>query len=190
MSKRMRIIGGALRGLKLVSWKSSAKFNIRPMTDSARETLFNVLQSHLHKDVLFLDLFSGSGSLSMEAISRYVREAHAVESHKLSIEIIKKNRKLLIQPKKLVIHQKDVFHFLKEARLGPFHVIVADPPFPLQWGEKILEAMVNSHLYVRGTIFIIETGRDEKLKESYSCFHLFSKKDFNDKKMWFYEVRE
>ena len=186
----MRIIGGSLKGLHLASWKSSETFNIRPMTDGARETLFNVLQSHLNKEVLFLDLFSGSGSLSMEALSRGVREAHAVESHRLSIEIIKKNKQLLIQPKKLIIHKKEVFYFLKNSRLGPFHIIVADPPFPLKYGEKILEALVKSHLYVIGTIFIVETGRNEELKENYSCFYLFSKKDFNDKKIWFYEVRK
>ena len=186
----MRIIGGSLGGLKLASWKSSEKFNIRPMTDSARETLFNVLQPYLHKDVLFLDLFSGSGSLSMEAISRGVREAHCVESHNLSIEIIKKNKQLLARPKKLIIHRKDVFHFLKDSRVGPFHIIVADPPFPLHWGEKILEAIVKSHLYIIGTIFIVETSKNEELKESYSCFYLFSKKDFSDKKMWFYEAKK
>ncbi len=186
----MRVIGGLLKSLKLVSWKSSEKFNIRPMTDSARETLFNVLQPYLNKNVLFLDLFSGSGSVSMEALSRGVRESHAVESHKLSIDIIKRNRQLLIHPKKLIIHQKDVFQFLKTSRLEPFHIIIADPPFPLKWGDKILEAVVNSHLYIVGTLFVVETSRDEELKENYSCFHLFSKKDFNDKKIWFYKVKK
>ncbi|MGI9548629.1 MAG: 16S rRNA (guanine(966)-N(2))-methyltransferase RsmD [Bdellovibrionales bacterium] len=186
----MRVIAGALKGLKLVSWKSSERFSIRPMTDRVKETVFNVLQAYFNKDVLFLDLFSGTGSLSMEALSRGAKEAHAVEMSKHSIKIIKENQKKLKNPRQLMVHKSDVFDFLKKSRLGPFHIIIADPPFPLECGEKILETLVSSHLYIVGTIFVLETSDKENLKDRYSCFYLFSKKDFNDKKIWFYEARK
>jgi len=185
----MRIIGGTLKGLQLVTWKESKKFPIRPMTDGVRETVFNVLQPYWNQEILFLDLFSGSGSISMEALSRGAKEVHSVEYYKLPIDIIKRNQRLLKSAKKWIIHQKDVFKFLKISRQGPFHIIIADPPFALKYGEKILQALVVSHLYMLGTIVVLETHKEESLKENYSCFYLFSKKAFSDKIIWFYEVR-
>ena len=184
----MRIIGGFLKGIRLAGFKKNS--NLRPMTDKVKESTFNVLSPFFHRDVLFLDLFSGTGSLSLEALSRGAAEAHAVEAHYQAIQVIKKNRAVLKNPKKLVIHKRNVFSFISSSREGPFHIIIADPPFVLNAGEKILEALVKSGLYIVGSIIVIETGGRETLKESYSCFHLFSRKDFSDKKTWFYEVKK
>lgn len=185
----MRIISGRLKGLTLASWKPSSSFSIRPMTDRVKESLFNVLAPYLHEEVWFLDLFSGTGSLSLEALSRGAYTSHGVESHPRSVEIMKKNQKLLPQPQKMVIHKQDVFAFLKHARKGPFHIIVADPPFGLKIGEKIMQALVESHVYIMNTVVVIETGVGEHLKNTYGNFYLFSLKDFNDKKLWFYQAK-
>ena len=185
----MRIISGTLKGRRITGFNPRRHSHIRPMTDRVKESLFGVLNPFLRKETLFLDLFAGTGNLSFEALSRGSRQAHAVESHPQSLSIIRKNLSLLNNPKKLVIHKKDVFSFLKSSREGPFHIAVADPPFSLKASEVIVENFVKSHLYIKGSVFVIETSPKEKLKDKYFCFQLFSMRDFYDKKVWFYEAR-
>lgn len=186
----MRIISGTLKGRKLNSW--NRQLPVRPMTDKIKETVFNVLSPYFCEDCLFLDLFSGTGSLALEALSRGAKQAHAVEKHPLCIEIIKQNSKILPDNKKLVLHKKNVFSFLRQARKSkrkPFDIIVADPPFAINAGEIIMKNLQNSSLTAKGTIVVVETGGKEDLKNSYQDFYLFSKKTFNDKRVWFYEFR-
>ena len=192
----MRIISGSLKGRKLSAWKG--KLPVRPMTDRIKESLFNVLTPYFFEDCLFLDLFSGTGSLAIEALSRGAKQAHAVENHPLCIKLIKKNSKILPDPKKLILHKKNVFSFLKQAEksnlekplnIKPFDIIVADPPFALNAGKSIMERLQDSFFTSRGAIIVIETGKGEDLKSNYQGFYLFSKKKFSDKKVWFYEFQ-
>ena len=185
----MRIISGSLKGCRIRGFHPRRHSFIRPMSDRVKESLFGILTPFLNKDTLFLDLFSGTGSLSFEALSRGVRQAHAVESHPQALHIIEKNKALLKKSEKLICHKRDVFSFLKSSREGPFHITVADPPFSLKAGEALLNSFVESHLYMKESIFAIETGPKEKLKDTYFCFQLFSMRDFCDKKIWLYEVR-
>ena len=186
----MRIISGSLKGCRITGFSPRRHNFIRPMADRVKESLFGVLTPFLNENTLFLDLFSGTGNLSFEALSRGVQQAHAVESHPQALRIIEKNKALLNNPRKLICYKRDVFSFLKSSREGPFHITVADPPFSLEAGELLMEGFTRSHLYMRGSIFVIETGPKEKLKDNYFCFQLFSMRDFCDKKVWFYEARQ
>ena len=192
----MRIISGTLKGRKLGLW--GKKLPVRPMTDMVKETVFNVLTPYFFEDCLFLDLFSGTGNLALEALSRGARQAHVVEKHPLCIKMIQKNSQLLDDNVKLIVHKKDVFFFLKQAlktgnkkqlESSPFDIIVADPPFAIHAGHSIMENLQNSFLAKKGTVVVIETGNKENLKNSYSSSYLFSKKTFGDKKVWFYEFQ-
>ena len=159
------------------------------MTDRVKESLFAVLIPFFHEDLRFLDLFSGTGSLSLEALSRGAREAHAVESHPRSLEIIKKNRQILSCPENLILHKRKVFSFLRDFKGTPFDIIVADPPFSLNIGHSLLEKLSNCDLCTNETIIAIETGKKETLQEPYNHLNLFSKKTFGDKQVRFYEFR-
>ena len=194
----MRIISGTLKGRKLKPWK--AEIPVRPMTDRIKETIFNVLAPYFSENCLFLDLFSGTGNLALEALSRGAGQAHAVEKHPLCLKIIKQNSKILTDSTKLILHKTDVFSFLKQAEKQSsnlalkgkpiqkaFDIITADPPFNLKAGKKIMENLQNSPLTAKGTIIVIETSWKEELKNTYQDFYLFSQKIFNDKKVWFYE---
>lgn len=193
----MRIISGTLKGRKLCSWKKGIP--LRPMTDRVKESVFNVLSPYFFEGCLFLDLFSGTGNLALEALSRGAESAHAVEKNPLCIKLIKKNAQMLKDPKKLIVHKKDVFSFLKQTgdksqwkrnqKIKPFDIITADPPFAIQGGENIMLALKNSCFSAKGTVVLIETGQNENLRNKYSDFYLFSKKTFNDKKVWFYEFQ-
>jgi len=107
----MRVIAGEYKGRKLASWNQ--KLPIRPMTDRVKETVFNVLSPYFFEHSKVLDLFSGTGSLSVEAFSRGAGEVHAVEKHSLCVQLILKNTDFIKAPKKFIIHRKNVFSLLK-----------------------------------------------------------------------------
>ena len=225
----MKVLAGSLKGRKL--YPRGRKIPARPISAKAKETAFNVLSPFFSEDFRFLDLFAGTGGLSIEALSRGAKEAHAVENHPLCLKIIRQNAGLLPHPKKLVLHKKNVFSLLRQTQklegdddetqgieqkspeeqatikfskrsriaqksasafMGlahPFDIIVADPPFALRAGDRILSALQESCLIKKGTAVFIETGAQEELKKNYQGLCLFSVKLFSDKKLWFYEQR-
>ena len=83
----MRIISGTYRGLRLATLKGG---NLRPTSDQLRETLFNVLGSEV-KGRAFLDAYSGTGAVGIEALSRGASEVVFVEHHRPTADLIRKN---------------------------------------------------------------------------------------------------
>ena len=83
----MRIIAGKARGTKLYTLEG---MTTRPTLDKVRESLFNIIQNQI-QDSIFLDLFSGSGAVGLEAVSRGAKKAILCDNSKQAIEIIKKN---------------------------------------------------------------------------------------------------
>ena len=112
-----------------------------------------------------------------------------MEFHPRSLEIIKKNRQILSHPESLILHKRKVFPFLRDFKGDPFDIIVADPPFSLNIGHSLLEKLSESDLCTHETLIAIETGKRETLQEQYNHLTLFSKKNFGDKQVRFYEFQ-
>lgn len=123
----MRVISGSARGLKL---KSPEGLNTRPTTDRIKESLFNIISPYLY-NCSFLDLFSGSGAIGIEALSRGAKDATFVEFNINSIEIIKQNINLSKFKEKSTIYNLDVVEAINI--LGnnnkKFDIIFLDPPY-------------------------------------------------------------
>ena len=83
----MRVIAGIARGMKL---KTPEGMDTRPTQDRIKETLFNMLQTYL-ADCVFVDLFSGSGGIGIEALSRGARKAYFVENAKEALACVEAN---------------------------------------------------------------------------------------------------
>ena len=83
----MRIISGKARGTKLYTLEGE---NTRPTLDRVKESIFNIIQNEIQETV-FLDLFSGSGAIGLEAISRGAQKSILCDKSKEAIEIINKN---------------------------------------------------------------------------------------------------
>jgi 16S rRNA (guanine966-N2)-methyltransferase len=127
----MKIIAGSYRGRRIFSSKDNS---IRPTTNRIKESIFNILQDFcMNKDVL--DLFSGSGNLGLEALSRGAKKIVFIEKSSKSIDIIKKNIEYLkIDHNIIRIIKKDAITFCNETH-DRFDLIMLDPPFyypPLQ----------------------------------------------------------
>ena len=182
----MRIIAGQFKGQKLCDF--SAPF-IRPMTDRVKTSLFDTLISHnyLTSSKRVLDLFSGTGNLSFEALSRGAKEVCLVEKSKKAIFIIKKNKAKLKINFKLKIYNQDVFCFLSAYKGPAFDLILADPPFKEHYGQKIVSSLATSLAVTKGTNLFMELSKQEGLPKNTSHYSLMSQKKFGDKVLLFYQ---
>ena len=172
----MRVIGGVYGGRKLSSFQAS---HIRPTTDQVKESLFNKIQFSI-EGAFVLDLFSGTGNLAIEALSRGACQVIAVESHPHSIRIINQNREKLAIGEELKVLKSDVFKFLKKTQTC-FRIILIDPPFTEKIADRVLEALSESRCVNTHTEIFIESSTREVIKQNYSCFHEKFKKSYGDK---------
>ncbi len=156
----MRVIGGKYRGKKLIPPKND---DIRPTTDKARESLFNMLQYYIYESS-FLDLFSGSGAVSIEAISRGAKQVTLVEKSRESTKIINANLNLIADEKhKADLRNIDVISFLQTTN-ERFDIIFADPPYAYEKINQIIELISTRKLLADDGIMIIETDKNENLE--------------------------
>lgn len=149
----MRVIAGKARRLQL---KTVPGMETRPTTDRIKETLFNVLQPDL-LECRFLDLFSGSGGIGIEALSRGAASAVFVEKNPKACTCIRENLAFT----KLAEHGKllnmDVLQALRSLEgKGVFDIIFMDPPYEKGLEGQVLEYLTNSSLLDENTQIIIE----------------------------------
>ena len=149
----MRVIGGKYRGKKLIPPKNN---DIRPTTDKAKESLFNMLQSYIFESE-FLDLFSGSGAVSIEAISRGAKRVTMIEKSRASINTINSNEK-----QKTDVKNMDVISFLQTTD-KIFDIIFADPPYAYENINQIIQIVSTRKLLKDEGIMIIETDKNGNL---------------------------
>lgn len=123
----MRVISGSARGLKL---KSPEGLNTRPTADRIKESLFNIISPYIY-DCSFLDLFSGSGSIGIEALSRGAKDATFVDFNKDSINILKQNISLSRLEQKSTVYNLDVSNAINTLSKNnqKFDIIFLDPPY-------------------------------------------------------------
>lgn len=148
----MRIIGGSYKGLKIIP---PTDLPVRPTTDVAKESLFNILQNRLEIDGLqVLDLFSGTGNISLEFASRGAKVV-SVDVHPKCVKFLKqKTQELQIEIETL---QSDVFSFLqKNANLNAYDLIFADPPFDLNRVPELHRLIFDNHWLATYGCLIIE----------------------------------
>ncbi len=175
----MRVIGGKLKGRRLVSFKAD---HIRPTTDRVKETLFNMLAGDI-PGARILDLFAGTGSLSIECVSRGASYVEAVELNKISIKIIKENLSLLKIEKSVQLCHEDVFKYLSSAKGEAFDLVFIDPPFTEKIAHDCMEALAKTKSKVcrSGGVVVIESGRHERIEDEYEPFKLLDRREFGDK---------
>jgi len=179
----VRIISGKYGGRKLVPFEAS---HIRPTTDRVKESLFNKIQFSI-QGAFVLDLFSGTGNLAIEALSRGARQVIAVESHPRSVRIINKNKEKLAIGEELKVLKSDVFEFLEKNQTR-FQIVFIDPPFTEKIADRVLMALSKSQCLDSRTEIFIESSIREVIKRNYSCFCKKFKKNYGDKFLSHYVI--
>lgn len=182
----MRINGGKYKGHHLVPFQAS---HIRPTTDRVKESLFNIWQ-HEVPEARVLDLFCGTGSLGLEALSRGAGEVTFVDKNFKSIEILKKNiQKLKIEePHKIVL--KDALAYAKSFGEQPYDLILIDPPFTEEMAHDVMGAVAASKLFHANTLISIESGRREKITDDYAPLYRYDVREFGDKFLSLFRMKE
>ena len=156
----MRIVSGTHRGRILHPPK---KLPVRPTTDLAKESLFNILNNMIDfENLKILDLFSGTGNISYEFYSRGSKDITCVEQNFRCVKYIKDTVQLLTMPEVKVV-QANVFSFLKNSL--KYDIIFADPPYDIGRYEELTETIINNKLLNQDGILIIEHPKEVYLSQ-------------------------
>ncbi|MBI5464619.1 MAG: 16S rRNA (guanine(966)-N(2))-methyltransferase RsmD [Ignavibacteriales bacterium] len=168
----MRIIAGTMRGRQLVSVRN---LSIRPTTDRAKQTIFDILTNRIDfRGIRVLDLFAGSGSLGLEAISRGAKNATFVENSRNSIEVLKKNIRSLTCEDRCEVAQADVFWYLKHTTRR-FDLVFADPPYKLDAIGSIPTAVAQSSVLAANGYLVMEHSRESVIDLTETQYDILQK---------------
>lgn len=162
----MRVIAGTRRSMPL---KAPVGMDTRPTQDRTKETLFNVLQNEI-PGAEFLDLFAGSGAISIEALSRGASHATLVENNKNAVSCIKDNLKFTKFSDEATLMETDVMVALY--KLGghkEFDIVFMDPPYNLEIEAQVLKTMNNMASVTEYTTVIMEASLKRDLSFVEEC---------------------
>lgn len=183
----MRVISGSARRINLVTPEG---METRPTTDRIKETLFNIINSKLY-DCDFLDLFSGSGAIGIEALSRGAAYAAFVENQKHAMECISKNLEKTRLKNKADVFLLDAISGIRALELKgkAFDYIFMDPPYNKELEKQVLLTLNQSSIVYCNTQIIVEASLDTEfdyLKETRFCIQ--KEKRYKTNKHVFVEV--
>jgi 16S rRNA (guanine966-N2)-methyltransferase len=156
----MRIIAGDFRGRIIESVRD---LSVRPTTDRAKQTIFDILTNRIDFDGrTVLDLFAGSGSLGLEALSRGVKKVTFIDKSRKSLEVLEKNIASLGCEAQCSVYQADVFWYLKNANQS-FDLVFADPPYKLEHIGTIPHAIYGNKIVLHDGYVVMEHSRESAI---------------------------
>ncbi|MGB5420269.1 16S rRNA (guanine(966)-N(2))-methyltransferase RsmD [Algibacter sp.] len=158
----MRIISGLYKSRKIVAPKN---LPVRPTTDMAKESLFNIINNNYYfDDIAVLDLFAGTGNISYEFASRGTENITCVDQDFGCIKFINQTAEAFKMPIQTI--KSDVFKFLEKATLQA-NIIFADPPYSFEDAQfaKIPELIFQNNLLLENGMLIVEHSKHTNLSE-------------------------
>ncbi len=183
----MRIIAGNAKGTRLASL---GKADLRPTLDRVRETVFNILSPRI-PDSVWLDLFAGTGAISLEALSRGAVRAVMVEPDRAAQEIITKNlARCKINENSvqlLKLEAQRALHKL-ESEKGGFDFVYIDPPFKEGHYEPTLTTLAEGQLLRSDAWVLVEHFHKQELEGNYGRLTQFDKRRMGDTTVSFFAL--
>ena len=155
----MRIISGKSRGTKLHSLEGDTT---RPTLDRVKESLFNIIQNDI-EDSTVLDLFSGSGAIGLEFLSRGAKRAVLCDSSKDAIKIIKQNVQKTHFEEKVEVYNMEFTKLVERLQNQKFDIIYIDPPYATDFIKISLEKIIEYELVNENTKIIVETDDETRI---------------------------
>lgn len=155
----MRIISGKARGTKLYTLEG---MNTRPTLDRVKESLFNIIQNDI-EDSTVLDLFSGSGAIGLEFLSRGAKRAVLCDSSKDAIKIIKQNVQKTHFEEKVEVYNMEFTKLVERLQNQKFDIIYIDPPYATDFIKISLEKIIEYELVNENTKIIVETDDETRI---------------------------
>lgn len=177
----MRITGGSLKGRKVDVPKGSLE--IRPAMDSMRESLFAILGDLEGQS--FLDLFSGSGVLALEAASRGAHPVVCVEKDRDKFALLLRN--ISIAERRIECHSMPVERFLLRNKT-PFSIVFLDPPFPYAHRRDLLEKLALGQSLAEDGLVLIHYPREDRLPETIGRMRIEDVREYGRSIVRFYRA--
>lgn len=182
----MRIVGGALKGRVLSSFKG---MSIRPTSDKVREAVFNILP----RDFPFkrvLDLFAGTGAMGIEALSRGAEEAVFIDSDSRAAELVRKNLASCGIAGAGAVYKRGAAGAVRflSGRGAKFDLIFIDPPYASALAEETLKEIDASGLLNEGALVVVETSKRVPLGAKPENLRLTDERRYGDTLVYFFEA--
>ncbi len=174
----MRIISGSCKGRRLYGPQSDG---IRPALDKVKQAVFNILYDV--SDANVLDLFAGTGSVGLEAISRGARQCVFVDAGKEALDLVRKNAALCRFENQSIILKRDIPDGIEDVfrKFGPFDLIFVDPPYDQDLVNPTLYVL--EKLQVAGRVIIEHSPRE--VIETYSHLSLKDTRSYGQTRISF-----
>lgn len=181
----MRVIGGAAKGRRLLAPKGQA---VRPTADRVKESLFNILPRDF-SGMKVLDLFAGTGNLSIEALSRGADHAVLVDSSERSVAVIKENLRRLSFATKTEVWVASAARSLRvlARRKESFDIIFLDPPYDQGLAKRSLAIIAQCNLLDDSGTIVVEHSAREALQRRYDSLELHDERRYGDTLLSFYK---
>ena len=152
----MRVIAGTARSLPL---KTPQGLDTRPTTDRIKETLFNILQRDI-PGCVFVDMFSGSGGIGIEALSRGAKKAYFVENAREPLNCLADNLKFTHFENQAVVIKQDAVAALTSISEKEVDILFMDPPYGQEHERRVLEGLQNMCYITPDTLVVVEASLD------------------------------
>lgn len=184
----IRIISGIHKGRKL---KGPADLLIRPTLDRVKESIFNVLGETVTGSTV-LDLFAGSGSLGIEALSRGAKKVFFIDRSFNSIKLLKENLALIKAPEdSFIIKRREAVQFLNDSDNLKFDIIFLDPPFKISsdYMISVFNRLNTGGIIDRNSVIIYEFFFKRDIKKEIQFFSTDKISLFGEKKVIYLSLK-
>jgi 16S rRNA (guanine966-N2)-methyltransferase len=180
----MRVISGIARGRKL--YQPSKGTVVRPITDRAKESLFNILGDGIENST-FLDLFGGTGSVGIEALSRGASQVTFVEKDRRCLKLIKRNLEHTNLAENSDLFLNDAFRFLKTSPHPFKHIFIAPPQYQEMWSKALLLIDVSPEWLDLDGEVIVQIDPNEFLQVDLKSLVLVDQRCYSNVMLCFYK---
>ena len=187
----MRISGGSSRGLPLLG---AAVAGVRPTTERVRSAIFNILQSDKVESRRVLDLYAGTGSLGIEALSRGAAHADFVERNRRQCRVIQENLESTGYSDAGRVSCAEVLEWLNRSAANAddtasYGLVVLDPPYRMGEPTPTLERLAQSGLLNADSVVVVGFSNRLTLPVDIDCLHEIDRRGYGDNAVGFYAVR-
>lgn len=175
----MRVIAGIARGMKL---KTPEGLHTRPTQDRIKETLFNMIQTSL-ADCVFIDMFSGSGGIGIEALSRGAKKAYFIENAKEPALCIESNLETTKLKQSAVVLKTDAVSALHHIFEKEADIIFMDPPYNMGYEKQVLSCLKDMKFVTEDTMIIVEASLETEFDYAETLgFEVYKEKRYKTNK--------
>lgn len=195
----MRIISGFAKSRKLFTPQNDKV--IRPTSDRAKEALFSILADRV-KDANVIDLFAGTGSFGIEALSRGANSALFVDNGREALKLLEKNIGVLFQslpdPKKpplISIIKTDIARFNPlsdrlKVPISDIDIIFMDPPYSKGYVKKVIDRFEQNPSFKPDMLLVAEERSKQDPPQDFIHFHLLEQRRYGDSTFWIYQFKQ